>query len=106
MRTLLLGAAAALAVGAAVPAPAPQDPAGGEPPLRLRVAIDGQERELTENEAKALRFGERYEAAATTWSGTWTKVQREIESMPLLAARRVLCERAAPILPFQPAVER
>lgn len=59
MRTLLLGAAAAFAVGAVVPAPAPQNPAGDEPPLRFRVAIDGQEHELTENEAKALRVGER-----------------------------------------------
>ena len=59
MRTLLLCAAAAFAVGAAVPAPTPQDPAGDEPPLRFRVAIDGQEHELTENEAKALRIGER-----------------------------------------------
>jgi hypothetical protein len=57
MRTFLLGVAAAFAAGVAVPAP--QDPAAGEPPLRFRVAIDGEEHALTENEAKALRVGDR-----------------------------------------------
>ncbi len=69
----------------------------------LEEALDRERRELMRaNEARL----QGYERAAAPWAAAWTKVQREVDAMPLLAAHRVLCERAAPMLPGQPTKER
>jgi hypothetical protein len=69
----------------------------------LEEALDRERRELMRaNEARL----QRYERAAATWAAQWTKVQREVDSMALPTAHGVLCERAAPMLPFQPAEEQ
>jgi len=69
----------------------------------LEEALDRERRELMRINETRLQGHER---AAAAWAAAWTKLQREVDSMPLPAAHRVLCDRAATMLPFQPSAER
>jgi hypothetical protein len=66
----------------------------------LETALDAERRALMH--ANERRLGT-YRKAATQWASAWTALDREIKSLPLLEAHRIMIDRAEDLLPFVPA---
>jgi uncharacterized protein YPO0396 len=65
----------------------------------LEAALDAERRELMH--ANERRLGA-YRRAAAAWSGAWTALDKELASLPLPEAHRLMVSRADGLLPFAP----
>ncbi len=66
----------------------------------LEEALDRERRVLMRTNEERLA---RYQSAAEAWAGLWPDVQRQIASLSLLEAHRLITSRAEGVLPFEPA---
>ena len=79
-----------------------------ERPLLSRVGQGREEVErlLDEERRTLIRRNEdrldRYLNAATRWGAEWTRVSKEIASLPLTEAHEIMATRAAEYLPREP----
>jgi hypothetical protein len=67
----------------------------------LDEALDRERRVLMRINEERLA---RYQAAAESWAKLWPAVQREVESLSLLDAHRLVISHAEGVLPFEPKI--
>jgi hypothetical protein len=65
----------------------------------VEEALDRERRTLIHANEERLA---RYQAAATAWAAAWPSVQRELATLPLAEAHRLLVARAEGVLPYAP----
>ncbi len=66
----------------------------------LEEALDRERRALIRANEERLA---RYLSASRGWAEIWPSVQRQVGSLPLLDAHRLILSRAEGVLPFEPA---
>jgi hypothetical protein len=66
----------------------------------LETALDAERRVLMRQNEERLR---RYLEAAGPWRAAWPDIEQAIATLPLMRAHAHVVERAAALLPFQPA---